>query len=272
MDARLRTRIADGRFAGTTGPRRANDVLWLAASTKGDLWRPARGAGILPPHPSKRKHGAAYAGDASALKLKMKRIYIILATLLLLAGLAIALAAYVRARGFSARTEPSSAEAFVARYVRSFAVPRSAREAKNPIVSSPEVLSQAMEHFADHCAGCHANDGSGDTPLGKGMSPRPPDMRQATTQNLTDGEIYYIIHNGIRFTGMPAFGPSGEAPDEDSWKMVYFIRHLPKISKEELEAMKSFNPTSPAHLAEEEQIRRFLAGEDIAPTESKHEH
>jgi mono/diheme cytochrome c family protein len=202
----------------------------------------------------------------------MKRLYFILATLLLLAGMAIGVAAYVRARGFSARTEPSSAEAFVARYVRSFAVPRSARDAKNPIAHSPEVLSQAMEHFADHCATCHANDGSGDTPLGKGLSPRPPDMRLAPTQNLTDGEIYYIIHNGIRFTGMPAFGPPGETPDEDSWKMVHFIRHLPKVTKEELETMKSFNPVSPAHAAEEEQIRRFLEGEDIAPEESKHEH
>lgn len=202
----------------------------------------------------------------------MKRIYVILATLVLLAGLAVALAAYVRARGFSARPEPSSAEAFVARYVRSFAVPRNERDAKNPIAYSPEVLSEAMEHFADHCASCHANDGSGDTPLGKGLSPRPPDMRQATTQNLTDGEIYYIIHNGIRFTGMPAFGPAGDTPDEDSWKMVHFIRHLPKITTEELETMKNFNPVSPAHLAEEEQIRRFLEGEDILPEASKHEH
>ena len=202
----------------------------------------------------------------------MKRIHFVLITFLLLCGLTLALAAYIRIHGFSgfsARTEPSAAEAFVARKVRSFAVPGKARDAKNPIAFSPEVLSQAMEHFADHCALCHANDGSGRAMIGKGLSPKPPDMRQASTQNLTDGEIYYIIHNGIRFTGMPAFGPDSPA-DDDSWKLVHFIRHLPKISEEEVQSMKKLNPKSPADLEEEEQNRRFLAGEDTPPAPAHH--
>jgi mono/diheme cytochrome c family protein len=201
----------------------------------------------------------------------MKRIHVILVTVVVLGGLILGLVAYVRTHGFSARTEPSAAEAFVARNVRSFAVPRQARDAVNPIAASPEVLSTAMEHFADHCAICHANDGSGNTPIGKGLSPKAPDMRLAGTQNLTDGEIYYIIHNGIRFTGMPAFGEdSPDKPDEDSWKLVYFIRHLPKITEDEIQEMKKMNPKSPAELAEEDQLRRFLAGEDIPPEEQVH--
>jgi len=201
----------------------------------------------------------------------MKRIHVALVTLVVLAGLILGLMAYVRSHGFSARAEPSAAEAFVARKVRSFAVPRKAREAVNPIAASPEVLSTAMAHFADHCATCHANDGSGDTAIGKGLSPKAPDMRLAETQNLTDGEIYYIIHNGIRFTGMPAFGEDkGDLPDKDSWELVHFIRHLPKITEDEILAMKKMNPRSPTELAEEEQIRRFLAGEDIPPEEQIH--
>ena len=183
------------------------------------------------------------------------------------------LIAYVRTHGFSARTEPSAAEAFVARKVRSLAVPSKARNAVNPVPSSPEVLSEAMEHFADHCAGCHANDGSGNTMIGKGLSPKAPDMRLADTQKLTDGEIYYIIHNGIRFTGMPAFGEDKPGnPDEASWKLVHFIRHLPKITEDEIQAMKKLNPKSPADLAEEEQFRRFLAGEDSPPEDTAHHH
>jgi mono/diheme cytochrome c family protein len=198
----------------------------------------------------------------------MKRTYILLLSLLVLSGAVFGLLAYVRAHGFSARTEPSAAEAFVARKIRSWAVPTGDRDARNPVATSPEVLSMAMEHFADHCAICHANDGSGDTAMGKGLSPRPPDMRQAETQSLTDGELYYVIHNGIRFTGMPAFGEdSPQKPDEDSWQLVHFIRHLPKLSEDELQTMKAMNPVSPAHAAEEEEIRRFLAGEDLP-----HEH
>jgi len=203
----------------------------------------------------------------------MKRIHFILVTLLAAGGLTLALIAYVRTHGFSARTEPSAVEAFVARKVRSLAVPSKAREAMNPVSASPEVLSEAMEHFADHCATCHANDGSGDTVIGKGLSPKAPDMRLADTQKLTDGEIYYIIHNGIRFTGMPAFGEDKEGkPDEGSWKLVHFIRHLPKITEEEIQAMKKLNPKSQAELAEEEQIRRFLAGEDVPVAPSHHRH
>jgi mono/diheme cytochrome c family protein len=175
---------------------------------------------------------------------------------------------FIMGIGFSAKAEPTFVEAFVARRVRSLATPRSERDAKNPVVSSPEVLAEAMAHFADHCATCHANDGSGDTPIGKGLYPKPPDMRAAGTQDLTDGELFYIIHNGVRLTGMPAFGQSDE--DTDSWKLVHFIRHLPSITPEEVEKMKGMNPKSPQELEEEETIRRFLAGEDVQPKGHRH--
>lgn len=201
----------------------------------------------------------------------MKRL--VLLALILFGATGVAMAIYVRSHGFSARPEPSSTEAFVARHVRSFGIPASARSASNPIVFSPEVLSEAMAHFADHCATCHANDGSGNTPIGRGLYPRPPDMRQAATQDLTDGEIYWVIHNGVRFTGMPAFGEDKpDMPDEDSWKLVHFIRHLPKATEEELQTMKRFNPKSPADIEEEAQIQKFLAGEDVPPAKTMHHH
>jgi mono/diheme cytochrome c family protein len=178
----------------------------------------------------------------------------------------------VLGRGFSAKDEPTFVEAFVARRVRSLATPRSERDAKNPVTSSPEVLAEAKAHFADHCATCHANDGSGDTPIGKGLYPKPPDMRAAGTQDLTDGELFFIIHNGIRLTGMPAFGQGAADTDIDSWKLVHFIRHLPGITSEELEQMKGMNPKSRHELEEEDAIRRFLAGEDVQPTQSNHKH
>ncbi len=119
---------------------------------------------------------------------------------------------------------------------------------------------------------CHANDGSGNTDIGRGLYPKPPDMRQSETQSLSDGELYYIIHNGVRFTGMPAFGEeTSNGQDADSWKLVYFVRHLPMITAQELEEMKKMNPKSPAELEEEDEIRRFLQGED-QPAGETHRH
>lgn len=178
----------------------------------------------------------------------------------------------IAGRGFSAREEPTAVEAFAARRLRSLAMPRAARNERNPVAPLPEVLSEAMAHFADHCAFCHGNDGSGDTPIGRGLYPKAPDMRRAETQNLTDGEIYYIIQNGIRLTGMPAFGQDTAGPDLDSWKLVHFIRHLPNITVEEVQQMKSMNPKSPQEWLEEEAMRRFLEGDDSQPALPNHQH
>ena len=177
------------------------------------------------------------------------------------------------AGGFSAMGTPSTIETFVAKRLRRLATPTRARDVKNSMQATPEVLSAAKAHFADHCASCHGNDGRGATLIGRGLYPKPPDMTQADTQNLTDGELYYIIENGIRFTGMPAFGEEeGNEHDEESWALVHFIRHLPSMTDDEAVEMKKMNPKSPAELAKEEDMRKFLAGEDVEPAASSHEH
>ena len=160
-----------------------------------------------------------------------------------LAGIALCLALgfwlywFVTTHGFSAREKPSKLEAFVARHARRIASPPGARELKNPLGPTPLAVAEARDHFADHCAICHANDGSGKTQINAGLYPPAPDLRENDTQGLSDGELFYIIKNGIRFTGMPGWG--GE--DEENWKLVLFIRHLPKINAKELELMKEVN-------------------------------
>jgi hypothetical protein len=179
---------------------------------------------------------------------------------------------YLGIHGFSARERPMIVEAFIARHLRHIAVPRSQRNMGNPVHATPEILSEAQAHFADHCATCHGNDGSGQTEIGKNLYPKAPDMRQSATQSLSDGELFYIIHNGVRFTGMPAWGDDPPEKDVDSWKLVHFIRHLPDITVEEVEHMKELNPKSPSDLAEEEEIRKFLQGDDSQPTKEGHKH
>jgi mono/diheme cytochrome c family protein len=172
-------------------------------------------------------------------------------------------------RGFSARDTPSAMEAYVAKTARKLAIPASERDAKNPFSPTAEVLSEARAHFADHCAICHGNDGSGKTEIGQNLYPKAPDLRHSDTQNLTDGQMYSIIHNGIRLTGMPAWG--GPDKDDDSWRLVLLIRHLPQMNPQEMKEMEQFNPKSPAERSEEEDEQRFL-NEGKAPEVKKKMH
>lgn len=191
----------------------------------------------------------------------MKALLRTCACLLLLIGLAAtAFVAWARhADGFSARANPSRLETMLARYVRNLAMPDAAKSLQNPIADTPEVQHEAMAHYADHCASCHANDGSGDTMYGKGLYPKPPDLRAAATQNLTDGELFFAIQNGVRLTGMPAFGSPGD-DGTDSWKLVRFIRHLPTITPSEVGQMNGMNPKSPDEVQEEKEEQDFLNG------------
>jgi len=161
---------------------------------------------------------------------------------LILLAFAVAAVAYgvtlVR-RGFSALATPSAVEQFAATTARKIAVPSGYRQLRNPITPSTENIRRGMAHFADHCATCHSNDGGGQTIYGKGLYPKPPDLRAAGTQNKSDGELYYTIANGVRLSGMPAF--SEIHTTEKAWRLVLFIRHLPQITPEELAEMKGLN-------------------------------
>ena len=203
----------------------------------------------------------------------MKRSIKVGLLLLAVAFVAALLAVWLRLQnGFSARSEPSAVEEFVARSLRSLSMPTGMRSMKNPVAETEENLAEAMAHFADHCAFCHANDGSGQTPIGQGLYPRPPDMRQSSTQSRSDGELFHTIHNGIRLTGMPAFGDGNMAEDSDSWKLVHFIRRLPRLTPAELEEMRKMNPKSLTQLDEEKEMEQFLRGEGKATPDHKHLH
>jgi mono/diheme cytochrome c family protein len=173
------------------------------------------------------------------------------------------------ANGFSARTLPTPVERIVMRALHRFGVPASARSAVNPVAFTPDVWAESRAHFADHCASCHGNDGRGDTSIGRNLFPKAPDMRLAATQGKTDGELYWIIENGIRLTGMPAWGKGGP-DDQDTWKLVHFLRRLNDLTPDQLKEMAAANPKSPSELEEEKADERFLAGEDVAQPAHHH--
>ncbi len=166
--------------------------------------------------------------------------------------------------GFSARDEPSGLEKFAAETMRSISMPSAAKALKSPERVDDARVAGARMHWADHCATCHANDGSGNTPIGKNLFPKPPDMRSKVTQSKTDGQLFFIIENGVRLTGMPAWGSDGNHSDE-SWALVAFIRQLPQLTAEELEAMKAMNPRSAHELMEQKEEDDFLRGDSPSP-------
>ncbi len=191
--------------------------------------------------------------------------------LIVLGGVVFGAALYLVARrGVSTRTEPSRIEALLARTVRRLAVPGDVKARPNPVPKTPEAIRSGLEHFADHCAICHGNDGSGEVAIGRSLYPKAPDMRTQPTQSLSDGEIFAIIENGIRLTGMPAWGTGTAEGERESWHLVHFIRHLPKITPGEVADMEALNPRSPAEYREDEETRRFLEGDDAAPKPKPH--
>ena len=202
----------------------------------------------------------------------MKRLLRLLTWLAFLAIVVIAgVMLVLQGRGVSARPEPSGIEQRAALFMRGWLTPSTYKGLKNPVSDTEENFVAAREHYADHCASCHANDGSGNTEMGKALYPKAPDMRLPRTQQLSDGEIFYFIENGIRLTGMPGWSTGTPEGERASWQLVHFIRRLPKLTPEDLAVMEAFNPVSRQQIEEERKVNDFLnGGEPPTPAVDPH--
>jgi predicted CXXCH cytochrome family protein len=118
----------------------------------------------------------------------------------------------------------------MARSLRNFAIPGAESRKANPVANDPVALQQGRDAFLTRCAACHGVDGRGTTPIGANQYPRVPDLHSGLTQSLTDGEIHYIIENGVQLTGMPAMHSQSAT---ESWKLVSYIRSLRTATPQE---------------------------------------
>jgi cytochrome c553 len=98
---------------------------------------------------------------------------------------------------------------------------------KNPLPETDEVVSQGQEVFLGSCAQCHGPDARGGTNLGRNMNPPAMDLSSAHVQHWSDAELYWIIQNGVRLTGMPSW--KSTISDNDTWKLARFIHKLPSV-------------------------------------------
>ena len=205
--------------------------------------------------------------------MKQRRLIIVVLGLAVVLGAACTwLWLRFKTSGFSAQESPTTLEEFSALTARKVAMPPKAKRLQNPVPNTTESMTEAKMHWADHCATCHSNNGSGDTEMGAHMYPRAPDMREKRTQNLSDGELYFIIQNGIRLSGMPAWGKAGDFNDGESWKLVHFIRHLPSLTAAEEQQMRQWNPMSPGEAATDQNEEDFLQGTSGKPDSHKQSH
>ena len=171
----------------------------------------------------------------------MKIFITVVATLFFAALIAFALgSAYLTTTHLTAKAKPGSFERFVANRAVDWAHPGSLESMKNPIQVTPEVLTEARDHFARDCAVCHGNDGESHTEIAQGLYPPVPRLKNT---DMSDGDLFYTIKNGIRFTGMPGWSFS----DEKAWRLVAFIHHLPQLTPADIEAMQAINHVESEH-------------------------
>jgi mono/diheme cytochrome c family protein len=141
--------------------------------------------------------------------------------LVLLGGLA--------AFGCTAHQKPSTVETLLANAAKNVVIPFEATTMPNPFTATPQVLDQGFELYQQNCAVCHGADGHAQTTLGQGMYPPAMDLASPHVQHWNDSEMFWLIQNGVRLTGMPSC--KGSVSNDDTWKLVVFMRHLSRLAE-----------------------------------------
>jgi mono/diheme cytochrome c family protein len=137
---------------------------------------------------------------------------------------------------WSALSKPGQMEKKLAGYATSNWVRHNADTQSNPLPPTPENLKAGQSDFEEHCAGCHGLEGDGENRFDADFNPPVPKLTGGA-QKWSDGELYFIITNGISMSGMPGFGKNHD--QKEIWGMVLWMRHLAQLSPPEKEAIES---------------------------------
>lgn len=193
---------------------------------------------------------------------------------LLVVALGLAAILATGAYNVAASSPPSKLETRIATFALNKSVGKRAPGGKNPFAASPQVLGQGFAHYKENCVACHGAPGVDASEAADGLNPPAPDLTLPRVQARPDGEIFWIVSNGIKMTGMPAFSPTHK-PDE-CWKLVAFLRHLPEITEEEKKILKAGTEEAEHHHAAAEAAEKPAAGKETekppAGTTPGHKH
>lgn len=156
----------------------------------------------------------------------MKRPFTKVALALIVVVFLFAVLSFLR-ENWSAAEKPGALENFMARLLLR-RTHNAGGEAKNPLQSTTENLEEGRQLYEKQCAFCHGQDGSGQRPTGVQFYPPVPSLLEHSGE-MTDGQIHYIVTNGIRYTAMPSFAK--ELTPEQIWKVTLWVRQLAKTVK-----------------------------------------
>jgi len=140
----------------------------------------------------------------------------------------------------SAHKQPSKVEANLANFAKRVVIPLEAKDRKNPLAPDASTLADGMALYQQSCSMCHGGDGRSETALGRGMYPPSMDLTSPHVRKWEDSELFWIIQNGVRFTGMPAWS---ELLDEPRiWKVVLAVRELQRAKPKPESAVAARSP------------------------------
>ncbi len=133
-----------------------------------------------------------------------------------------------------ADVKPGLIERTLAPWALDRSVEKHAPSEKDPYAGNAAAIATGLDHYRENCVMCHGAPGVSAGELSKGLNPQAPSL--AKEGEMSDGELFWIVKHGVRMTPMSAFGPTHT--DEEIWKIVAFIRHLPDLSPRERDALR----------------------------------
>jgi len=174
----------------------------------------------------------------------MKNIVITLVTAITLATLVGLTVVYAGLFNVSASWKDPALVRWVLATTRENAVKSRAASIKVPPMKGAQQVEEGFRSFREMCASCHTPPGASASPTAQGLNPEPPDLAKRAEQ-MSSAELFWVIKNGIRMTGMPAWGPSHK--DTELWSIVAFVKTLPNMSSDDYQALDQQTPEGHGH-------------------------
>lgn len=168
----------------------------------------------------------------------MKNRWTIPLTVLGTVVIALVVTLFVLASGslnVGADIKPGLIERMLAPWSKDRSVERHMPKMKDPYMGDPSAIAEGMDHYRENCLICHGAPGAPITEISQGLNPPAPSLGREES-DTPDGELFWVTKHGIRYTSMPAFGLTHS--DEEIWKIVAFLRHLPELTAEEKEFLR----------------------------------
>lgn len=155
---------------------------------------------------------------------------------------------------------------FVLATTQRHSVERRLKDIQVPPLTDPELIRTGFLHYQENCVTCHGAPGVEASEIGQGLSPYPPELA-TESEEANPKELFWIVKNGIKMTGMPSFGVSHTDPE--IWAIVAFLEKMPKMTPQEYQALaQAAEASGEEHhheAAEEGEGHHHEAGEE-------HEH